>query len=142
MSSFAQNSGEAVTGGDLTKVTVAPITLFGAGLAVSTALFALGLALNGVSLGPIWAILVLGGFSILAERRPVRVNPNVELTVSILPVAFAAVVFGPLSAMAVGAIGLVVTFRPPYIRWLIWKCTRALGAGLAGVAAAFVMTDD
>jgi putative nucleotidyltransferase with HDIG domain len=142
LSSFAQNSGEAVAGAGLRRVSATPIVLFGIGLAVITGLFALGLALSSVSLGPVWAILVLGGFSILAERRPVRVNQNVELTASILPVAFAAVVFGPLSAMAVGAIGLVVTFRPPYIRWLIWTCTRALGAGLAGVAAGLVMVDD
>ena len=56
-----------------------------------------------------------------------RVNANVELTVSILPIVFAAVVFGPLTAMAVGALGLVITFQPPYLRWWIWTCTRAIG---------------
>jgi putative nucleotidyltransferase with HDIG domain len=84
----------------------------------------------------------LGAFSILAERHPVRVNANVEVTVSILPVAFAAVVFGPLSAMAVGALGLVITFRQPYVRWLVWTSTRALGAGLAGAAATSVLVDN
>jgi putative nucleotidyltransferase with HDIG domain len=86
--------------------------------------------------------LTLGAVSILAERRPVRVNSNVELTVSVLPVVFAAVMFGPLSAMAVGALGLVVTFHQPYTRWLIWTCTRSLGAGLAGVAASMILVDD
>jgi hypothetical protein len=61
----------------LARFAVTPITVFGVGLAVITTVFALGLALNGVSLGPVWAILVLGGFSILAEGRPVRVNQNV-----------------------------------------------------------------
>jgi putative nucleotidyltransferase with HDIG domain len=84
----------------------------------------------------------LGSLSILAERNPVRVNGNVEITVSILPVVFAAVVFGPLSAMGVGALGLVGAFRRPHVRWLIWTCTRALGAGLAGVAAALILVDD
>jgi putative nucleotidyltransferase with HDIG domain len=103
--------------------------------------FAVALMLEGATLGPAWAIFVLGCFSILAEGRPVRVNSNVEITVSILPVVFAAVVFGPLSAMAVGALGLVVTFGQPYARWLIWTSTRALGAGLAGVAASLVLVD-
>ena len=85
---------------------------------------------------------MLGGLSIVAERRPVRVSSNVEITVSILPVVFAAVVFGPLSAMAVGALGLVVTFQQPYTRWLVWTCTRSLGAGLAGVAASMILADD
>jgi len=70
------------------------------------------------------------------------VNANVELTVSILPVVFAAVVFGPLTAMAVGALGLVITFQPPYLRWWIWTCSRAIGAGLAGVAASLILTED
>jgi putative nucleotidyltransferase with HDIG domain len=50
-------------------------------------------------------------------------------------VVFAAVEFGPLTAMAVGALGLVVTFESPYVRWLIWTCGRALAAGLAGLGA-------
>lgn len=121
---------------------VAPVVLFAFGLAAMTLAFAAGLALTGTSFGPAWAVLVLGAFSIVAERHPVRVNSNVEITVSILPVAFAAVVFGPLSAMAVGALGMVVAFRQPYVRWLIWTCTRALGAGLAGAVATSVLVDD
>ncbi|RPH80564.1 MAG: HD domain-containing protein [Candidatus Rokuibacteriota bacterium] len=102
----------------------------------------MGLILSGASFGPAWAALILGALSILAERRPVRVNSNVELTASLLPVVFAAVMFGPLSAMAVGALGLVVTFHQPYTRWLIWTCTRSLGAGLAGVAASLILVDE
>ena len=71
----------------------------------------------------------------VAERQPVRVSANLEITVSVLPVVFAAVEFGPLTAMAVGALGLVVTFESPYVRWLIWTCGRALAAGLAGRGA-------
>jgi putative nucleotidyltransferase with HDIG domain len=121
---------------------VPAITVFGLGLAVVTVAFAAGLVLNGASFGPAWAVIILGGLSLLAERRPVRVSSNVEITVSILPVVFTAVVFGPLSAMAVGALGLLVTFRKPHTRWLIWTCTRALGAGLAGAAASLVLVDD
>jgi putative nucleotidyltransferase with HDIG domain len=121
--------------------SLSPITVFGIGLCVATGAFAFGLIASGASFGPAWGVLVLGALSILAERRPVRVSSNVEITVSILPVVFAAVAFGPLSAMAVGALGLVVTFRQPYIRWLIWTSTRALGAGLAGAAAALVLID-
>jgi putative nucleotidyltransferase with HDIG domain len=121
---------------------VPPITWFGVGLAVLTGGFAVGLVLSGASFGPAWAVLLLGVLSLLAERRPVRVNSNVELTVSILPVVFAAVVFGPLAAMAVGALGLAITFGDPYTRWLIWTCTRSLGAGLAGVAASMLLVEE
>jgi putative nucleotidyltransferase with HDIG domain len=93
------------------------------------------LALGGTAIGPFWAIIVLGAYSMLAERQPVRVSTNLEITVSVLPVVFAAVAFGPLAAMAVGALGLIVTFEQPYLRWLIWTCSRALAAGIAGLAA-------
>jgi putative nucleotidyltransferase with HDIG domain len=95
--------------------------------------------LMGMPIGPLWAILVLGTFSMLAERQPVRMSANLEITVSVLPVVFAAVAFGPLTAMAIGALGLAVTFEPPYVRWLIWTCSRALAAGLAGLVALTVM---
>lgn len=139
MTSFAQNSDPANAVGRHSRVgSVQPIALFAIGLLVLASGLALALALLGATVAPLWAILVLGGFSMLAERQPVRVNANLEITVSVLPVVFAAVAFGPLAAMAVGALGLVVTFEPPYVRWLTWTCTRALAAGLAGMAAAVV----
>jgi putative nucleotidyltransferase with HDIG domain len=118
-----------------------PVVIYAGGLAVLTAIFAISLAVLGASIGPLWALLILGGFSMLAERQPVRVSANLEITVSVLPVVFAAVEFGPLTAMAVGALGLVVTFEAPYVRWLIWTCGRALAAGLAGLAATLVLTE-
>lgn len=139
MTSFAQNSDPTNAVGRHSRVgSVQPIALFAIGLLVLASGLALALALLGATVAPLWAILVLGGFSMLAERQPVRVNANLEITVSVLPVVFAAVAFGPLAAMAVGALGLVVTFEPPYVRWLTWTCTRALAAGLAGMAAAVV----
>ena len=130
MTSFAQNQIEA------RKVaSIEPVRLFAAALAVLTLGFAVALLAMGTAVGPLWAVLVLGGFSMLAERQPVRVNANLEITVSVLPVVFAAVAFGPLTAMAVGALGLLVTFEAPHVRWLIWTCSRALAAGLAGLAA-------
>ena len=112
-----------------------PIHLYATGLLLVTVGFAVALGFLGTPVGPLWAIVALGTFSMLAERQPVRVSANLEITVSVLPVVFAAVAFGPLAAMFIGALGLVVTFEPPYVRWLIWTCSRALAAGLAGVAA-------
>ena len=115
--------------------SVEPVAIYAGCLAVLTATFAVALGFLGAPVGPLWAVLILGAFSMLAERQPVRVSANLEITVSVLPVVFAAVEFGPLTAMAVGALGLVVTFESPYVRWLIWTCGRALAAGLAGLGA-------
>jgi putative nucleotidyltransferase with HDIG domain len=84
---------------------------------------------------------LLAGFALWAEQHHVRITPNAEMTVSVLPVLFAAVVFGPLDAMIVGAIGLLGDLGTPYLRWAIWTAMRALAGGLAGVAAALVLSE-
>ena len=48
---------------------------------------------------------------------------------------FAAVVYGPIDAMAVGAIGVLADLRAPYVRWLVWTSMRSLAGGLAALAA-------
>jgi putative nucleotidyltransferase with HDIG domain len=83
--------------------------------------------------GPVWQLAILAAVAVVAERQPVRITPNTEITVSVLPMLFAAVVYGPLDAIVVGAVGLVADLRAPYVRWLIWTATRALAGGLAGV---------
>jgi putative nucleotidyltransferase with HDIG domain len=137
LTSFAQNPASIETEQVKTSLirSVEPVAIYAGCLAVLTAAFAVALGFLGAPVGPLWAVLVLGAFSMLAERQPVRVSANLEITVSVLPVVFAAVEFGPLTAMAVGALGLVVTFESPYVRWLIWTCGRALAAGLAGLGA-------
>ena len=137
MSSFAQNPAAAREGS--LRGTFQAVSLYAAGLLCLTVVLALALVLMGTPIGPLWAVLVLGTFSMLAERQPVRMSANLEITVSVLPVVFAAVAFGPLTAMAIGALGLAVTFESPYVRWLIWTCSRALAAGLAGLVALSVM---
>src|SRR5262245_17413668 len=108
---------------------------YGIGLAALTVTLAAGLRIAGVEIqGPVWQLGILAAVAMVAERQPVRIAPNTEVTFSLLPMLFAAVVYGPLDAMIIGALGLLVDFRPPHIRWLIWTCTRALAGGLAGLA--------
>jgi putative nucleotidyltransferase with HDIG domain len=98
-------------------------------LSLVTALLAAGIHLEG----PIWQLAILAAVALVAERQPVRITPNTEITFAVLPMLFAAVVYGPLDAMAVGAVGLLVDFRAPHIRWLIWTAMRTLAGGLAGL---------
>jgi putative nucleotidyltransferase with HDIG domain len=101
------------------------------------ALLAAGFGLHG----PYWELGLLAGFALWAEQHHVRITPNAEMTVSVLPVLFAAVVFGPLDAMIVGAVGLLGDLGTPHLRWAIWTAMRALAGGLAGVAAALVLNE-
>jgi putative nucleotidyltransferase with HDIG domain len=84
--------------------------------------------------GPVWQLGILAAVALVAERQPVRITPNTEITFAVLPMLFAAVVYGPLDAMAVGSLGLLVDFRAPHVRWLIWTAMRTLAGGLAGLA--------
>jgi len=59
-----------------------------------------------------------------------------EVSISSLVFIFAGITLGPLAAMIVGAAGLLVDFRRPYLRWTIWTGSRALTAGAAGLVAA------
>lgn len=103
-------------------------------MAVAVSLVA-GLLSAGVRLeGPVWQLAMLAAVALVAERQPVRITPNTEITFAVLPMLFAAVVYGPLDAMAVGGLGLLVDFRAPHVRWLIWTAMRTLAGGLAGLA--------
>ena len=105
------------------------ITLAAVAVALVAALLAAGLRLDG----PLWQLAILAAVALVAERQPVRIAPNTEITVAVLPMLFAAVVYGPIDAIAVGTVGLLADFRAPYIRWLIWTAMRTIGGGLAGL---------
>ncbi|HSK15978.1 MAG TPA: HD-GYP domain-containing protein [Gaiellaceae bacterium] len=140
MTSFDQT--QLGLGRTLKRSKPEPIAIFAVALALAALGLALTLILAGGAVAPAWALVVLSVLSALAEKRPVRVSPNTEITVSLLPVVFTAVVFGPLSAMVVGAAGLLVTFGRPRMRWFTWTGSAALSGGLAGVAAASVQPED
>jgi putative nucleotidyltransferase with HDIG domain len=116
-----------------------PVHVYALALAAATSSFVVAAVALGAQLhGPPWVIVALGVTALLAERQSVRVGPNTEMSVSVLPILFAAVVLGPLAAVIVGASALVGDFRPPHIRWAVWTCQRALVGGLAGCAAILV----
>jgi putative nucleotidyltransferase with HDIG domain len=113
--------------------------------ATSLALAAFALAATllsrGHSLGaPIWIIAALCAVALLAERQSVHITATTQMSVSALPILFAAVVYGPLAAMAVAACALLLDFGRPYTRWVIWTFSRSLVGGLAGVAASLLIT--
>ena len=117
------------TGGSAQVLVVYAFSLAALACSLVAVLLAAGVRLEG----PIWQLAILAAVAVVAERQPVRITPNTEITVSVLPMLFAAVVYGPLDAIVVGAVGLVADLRAPYIRWLIWTATRALAGGLAGL---------
>jgi putative nucleotidyltransferase with HDIG domain len=114
------------------------LTLAAAAFALVCALLLAGLRLDG----PLWQLAILAAFALVAERQPVRITPNLEITVAVIPMLFAAVVYGPLDAIVVGTVGLLADFRAPHIRWLIWTASRVVAGGLAGIVVMHLLPPD
>jgi putative nucleotidyltransferase with HDIG domain len=81
-----------------------------------------------------WIVALLAAVAFLAERQCVAIGANTEMSISVLPILFAAVAFGPVAAMIVSSCSLVGEFRRPYTRWVVWTSSRALIAAFAGLA--------
>jgi putative nucleotidyltransferase with HDIG domain len=82
--------------------------------------------------------LAVAGLTVVAaygERGRIRLRENVNVSISLLPAIFAAVLFGPLAAMLVfGASALGMSY--PWAGRLTYLCSRSLTGALAGAAAA------
>jgi putative nucleotidyltransferase with HDIG domain len=112
-------------------------------LLAANALLAGALLGSGVELGgPVWVIVALGLVALLAEKQSVHISANTQVSISALPILFAAVVHGPLASMLVGACALLGDLGRPFTRWVVWTASRSLVAGLAGLAAFSLISDD
>ena len=79
---------------------------------------------------------VVGGLAAtaaLAERGRVRLTRYLEESISLLPTLFAAIVFGPLAAMIVGAASMLGAFGG--LKWATYTAARALTGAATGLAA-------
>jgi putative nucleotidyltransferase with HDIG domain len=105
-------------------------------VAWGTALFlAAGLVDAGWTFGNLYVVAFLAAVAGIAERSQVKLSSDLSESISLVPILFAAVLFGPLPAMVVAAASVVPEFKPPYLRWATYTATRAITAGVTGVAA-------
>jgi putative nucleotidyltransferase with HDIG domain len=91
------------------------------------------------------SLWIVGGLAVLAavaERQSVPLTRNTEASVAFLPFVFAAVAFGPFTALIVGAFAGLGDFRRPYLRWAVYLPVRTLTAAAAGLAATAVAPLD
>lgn len=106
-------------------------------LFVTASFVASALILTGHSVESPWATATLAAIAAVAERGRVRLNNTTELSISLLPILFAAVAFGPLSAMLVGAGSMLGGFRPPYMKWAVFTLSESLAGAGTGFAAGY-----
>jgi putative nucleotidyltransferase with HDIG domain len=114
------------------------IGVYALGLATAAVALAASLAFSGYALSSFWAIVPLAVLGVAAERHSVSLTGNLEVSISLLPMLFAAVALGPLEAMVVGAASMLGGFHPPYLRWAVYTSTSAINGGLTGLVAVFV----
>lgn len=120
------------------------LALYIIGLGLTAVGLAVGLALSGQRLGPTWIVLILALAGVAAERGRVQLSgrraarapgEGVEGSVSILPMVFAAVLFGPVSAMLVGAASWLGGFGRPYLKWAVYTLSGAITGAVTGLVA-------
>src|SRR5436190_22609272 len=110
-------------------------------LAGCAAALAVILIAFGWDLGDWWTVAALCVIAAVSERGLVRLTSTTSQSISILPTLFAAVVFGPLAAMLVGAASLLSEItRPPHLKWVTYTSSRAIGGAATGLAASFCLS--
>jgi putative nucleotidyltransferase with HDIG domain len=120
-----------------------PLQWYATALIGAVGLLSASLAMSPVGIGASpSAVAALAGVAYLAERQSVHIADHLQMSVSALPILFAAIAFGPYAAMIVAAAALLTDFRRPYTRWTIWTFSRVLGAGLAGTTAALLLEQN
>lgn len=115
----------------------APVAVYVAIVTLAAASVAASLAAAGVP-GDVnwWAVGALAVVAAVAERGGIALRGKLNVSISLLPAVFAAVLFGPLAAMIVFGAS-VAGLSIPLIGRVAYLSTRALtGAAAAGAAAA------
>src|SRR5262245_16293483 len=111
---------------------VALLVLVASGVGVS-------LPHSHVGFGNVGVVSALAVAAALAERQRIRLSSAVEESVSLVPMLFAAVVFGPVAAMVVGAASYAAQFRRPHLKWVTYTCSRAITGAATGAVAGLLV---
>src|SRR6266487_1459271 len=134
-SSFRSWRNRSVTGVE-TRILVYLVALATGALGLAGAAVA-----QGYSVGSVWVVAVLSAAALISERQRVWLRrethaDGISASISLIPILFAAVLFGPLSAAVVAAVSMLSMLERPYIKWSVYTCTRSIGGTLSGFAAA------
>jgi putative nucleotidyltransferase with HDIG domain len=121
--------------------SLAPLVTYAGVLGLAAVAMIVVLPLEGFTIGTPWLVAVLALSAAAAERGTVRLSSNIEVSVGLIPTLFAAVVAGPLAALAVSAASMLgdllhaehVPLR--HLRWMVYTCSRSLTGATAGIVA-------
>ena len=95
----------------------------------------------GYTLGNAWVVAALAVTAVVAEQASVRLSRShdVEVSISAIPLLFAAVLYGPLAAMVVYAASFAGEFSSdspqPRLKWTVYTSARAIIGAVTGLVA-------
>jgi putative nucleotidyltransferase with HDIG domain len=119
-----------------------PMILYlGVLIAVCTLLASLSVS-AGYGIGELWAVVVLAAAAAVSEKQRVTIGRDTEASISLIPILFAAVLFGPVAGMIVGAVSNLGAFCSPYMRWAVYTCSHSITGAIAGFVAAATLADS
>jgi putative nucleotidyltransferase with HDIG domain len=119
------------------------VVAYAGGLAVTAFLTAVAVLAAGFGFGAIWAVLLLALVAAVAERGEVHLTKTTVASISVLPTLFAAVLFGPVAGMVVGAASMLGEFgQPPYLKWVTYTSSRAIGGAITGLVAYYIVMES
>jgi putative nucleotidyltransferase with HDIG domain len=121
------------------KTVRTPIGLYLVGLAVVAISLAVISAELGYGLGDAWAVAVLAAVAAVSEKQRVAIRKDTDASISLIPILFAAVLFGPLAGMIVAAVSNLGAFCSPYMRWAVYTCSHSITGAIAGFVAAWTL---
>lgn len=111
------------------------VELYAAFLAGSSIVTALALVGAGYTLKNPLALVFLSIAAALAQRSQIEVTGVHKVSISLFPIILAAVLCGPIGAMAVSVASMLGDARP-VTRLVLYASSRALTGAVAGVVAA------
>ncbi len=85
----------------LAATMAAPLGVYLAGLGVVAVSLGVISVELGYGIGEVWAVAVLAIAAAVSERQRVAIGKDTEASISLIPILFAAVLFGPLAGMIV-----------------------------------------
>jgi putative nucleotidyltransferase with HDIG domain len=94
-----------------------------------------GLLGAGYTLGDPLAVGALCLAAALAQRGQLQMSGLLKVSISLFPILLAAVLFGPIGAMAVSVSSMLGEETVPRTRWVLYASSRSLTGAAAGILA-------
>ena len=104
--------------------------LAGSSIAVALALVGAGYTVNNPP-----ALIFLCLAAALAQRGQIEVTGAHKVSISLFPIILAAVLCGPIGAMAVSVSSMLGEETRPFTRWVLYASSRSLTGAIAGLVA-------